>query len=39
MLLKKNDLFDKRNVKLALVDKDPLGNVFGVKAFHRCQVM
>ena len=38
ILSKKNAIFDKRNIKLALVEKDPLGKAFGVTAFHRCQV-
>eukprot|EP00092_Neocalanus_flemingeri_P016377 GFUD01017726.1.p1 GENE.GFUD01017726.1~~GFUD01017726.1.p1 ORF type:complete len:350 (+),score=74.25 GFUD01017726.1:187-1236(+) len=38
ILSRKDQIFDKRNLKLALVGKDPLGEAFGVKAFHRCQV-
>ena len=38
ILSKKNTLFDKRNIKLALVENDPLGIAFNVAAFHRCQV-
>ena len=30
-------IFDPRNIKAAIVTNDPLGQVFGVKAFHRCQ--
>jgi len=38
ILSKKNAIFDTRNIKLALVENDPLGKAFGVTAFHRCQV-
>ena len=38
ILMKKNELFDPRNIKLALVMNDPLGEAFGVSAFHRTQV-
>eukprot|EP00092_Neocalanus_flemingeri_P014195 GFUD01015315.1.p1 GENE.GFUD01015315.1~~GFUD01015315.1.p1 ORF type:complete len:245 (-),score=34.26 GFUD01015315.1:92-826(-) len=38
ILSRKDQIFDQRNLKLALVGKDPLGEAFGVKAFHRCQV-
>ena len=38
ILSKKHLIFDKRNIKLALVENDPLGKAFGVTAFHRCQV-
>ena len=38
ILSKKDTLFDHRNIKLAIVEDDPLGHAFGVKAFHRCQV-
>jgi len=38
ILSKKNVIFDTRNIKLALVENDPLGKAFGVTAFHRCQV-
>ena len=34
----KNRLFDQRNIHVALVEDDPLGTAFGVKAFHRNQV-
>jgi len=34
---KKDHLFDARNILVALVENDPLGAVFGVKAFHRKQ--
>ena len=34
----KNKFFDTRNIKLAIVKGDPLGEAFGVTAFHRCQV-
>ena len=38
ILSKREAIFDKRNIKLALVENDPLGKAFGVTAFHRCQV-
>ena len=38
ILSRKDNMFDPRNIKLALVADDPLGKAFGVKAFHRCQV-
>ena len=38
ILLKRNQLFDPRNIKLAMVANDPLGEAFNVRAFHRCQV-
>jgi len=38
ILSKKTQLFDSRNIKVALVKDDPLGSVFGVNSFHRCQV-
>ena len=31
-------IFDLRNIQVAMVDGDPLGIAFGVKAFARCQV-
>ena len=34
---KRNEIFDPRNLKLALVRNDPLGVAFNVSAFHRCQ--
>ena len=34
----KEKFFDCRNIKLAMVAGDPLGEAFGVRAFHRCQV-
>ena len=36
---KRETIVDPRNVKMALVENDPLGKVFKVKAFHRCQVL
>ena len=33
-----NKFFDGRNIKVAHVDGDPLGQAFGVKVFHRTQV-
>ena len=38
ILSKKETLFDQRNIKLAIIKGDPLGEAFGVDAFHRCQV-
>ena len=38
ILLRKDTIFDPRNIKLALVNKDPIGDAFGVMAFHRCQI-
>lgn len=34
----KETFIDKRNINLIMVDGDPLGEAFGVKAFHQCQV-
>ena len=31
-------IVDSRNPKVAMVQDDPLGEVFGVNAFHQCQV-
>jgi hypothetical protein len=38
ILSRKDEIFDHRNIELALVENDPIGGVFGVKVFHRCQV-
>lgn len=38
ILTHKEKFFDARNIKLAIVAGDPLGDAFGVQAFHRCQV-
>jgi len=38
ILMNKKKFFDTRNIKLAMVQDDPLGEAFGVNAFHRCQV-
>ena len=38
ILTNKQRFFDPRNIKLAIVKDDPLGEAFGVRAFHRCQV-
>ena len=35
---RKEQLFDPRNIFVAIVDQDPLGEVFEVSAFHRSQV-
>lgn len=34
----KEKFLEPRNIKVALVENDPLGIAFGVKSFHRCQV-
>ena len=39
ILSKQNEIFDKRDIKIAIVKDDLLGIAFGVKAFHRNQVM
>ena len=38
ILSHKEKFFDSRNIKLAIVAGDPLGEAFGVQAFHWCQV-
>ena len=38
IISRKNEIFDPRNIRLALVADDPIGEAFGVKGFHRCQV-
>lgn len=38
ILSNKEKFFDPRNIKVALVENDPLGIAFKVKSFHRCQV-
>lgn len=38
IMAKKDTLFDLRNVRVCYVENDPLGKVFGVKAFGRRQV-
>ena len=38
ILSRKDEIFDHRNIMLALVKNDPIGGVFDVKVFHRCQV-
>jgi hypothetical protein len=38
ILSRKEEIFDPRNIKIALVTNDPLGETFGVNAFHRSQV-
>ena len=35
---RKDELFDLRNISVALVENDPLGYAFGVRAFARSQV-
>ena len=38
ILTRADELFDPRNIKLALVKDDPLGRAFKVSSFHRCQI-
>ena len=38
VIMKRDQLFNPRNIKLAIVENDPLGEAFGVRCFHRCQV-
>jgi len=38
ILARKEALFDNRNIMVAIVKNDPLGDVFKVRAFHRDQV-
>ena len=38
ILTNKDKFFDERNIKVAICAGDPLGDAFGVKAFHRTQV-
>ena len=38
IISKRTTIVDPRNLKLALVENDPLGKAFKVTAFHRCQV-
>ena len=38
ILSNKDEIFDRRNIKLALVSGTLLGDAFGVTAFHRCQL-
>ena len=37
IISRKNHIFDTRNILVALVNQDPLGEVFEVSAFHRSQ--
>jgi len=37
ILARKDHLIDFRNIKVAIIKDDPLGEVLGVQAFHRCQ--
>ena len=39
ILSKRDEIFDKRDIKIAIVKDDLLGIAFGVKAFHRNQVL
>ena len=39
ILLRKDHIFDIRSIRIAIVQNDPLGVAFGVKAFHRNQIM
>ena len=36
--MRRHIIFDERNIKVALVHNDPVGDAFGVRAFHRIQV-
>ena len=38
ILARKDEIFDARNIKVALVETDPIGAALGVKSFHRCQI-
>ena len=38
ILSKREELFDTRNIRVALVANDPLGAALGVDSFHRCQI-
>ena len=38
ILSRKDDIFDPRNIRLALVANDPIGLAFNVRSFHRCQI-
>ena len=38
ILSRKRKFFDERNIKVAMVENDPLGEAFDVRAFHRTQV-
>ena len=38
ILVKKDVFFDHRNVKAAIVKNDPLGDAFGVSAFHKYSI-
>ena len=37
-ILARKHLIDPKNIKLAMVENDLLGQALGVKAFHRCQI-
>ena len=38
ILSRKDFIFDNRNIKVAIIHNDPLGEAFNVRAFHRIQV-
>lgn len=38
MLSKQDELFDDRNIRVALIQNDPLATAIGMISFHRCQV-
>ena len=38
ILSKREELFDTRNIRVALVANDPLSAALGVDSFHRCQI-
>jgi hypothetical protein len=37
ILNNRENIFDKRNLKVAIIKNDPLGVVLGIDYFHRCQ--
>ena len=39
ILMNKHRFFDTRNISLAIVRNDPLGEAFGLQGFHRSQVI
>jgi hypothetical protein len=38
ILSRKHFIFNNRNIKVAIIHNDPLGEAFNVRAFHRIQV-
>ena len=39
LISKRNQIFDRRNILVAIIKDDPLRSVFNVNAFSRSQVM